>query len=76
MGRRTCQKKQKGNKKMPKKVCEKCRLFVEKDVCPLCQGKQFTDKWKGRVYIVDAEKSLVAKKLGITVKGEYAVRIK
>jgi len=61
---------------MPKKVCEKCKLFVEKDVCPLCKGKQLTDRWKGRIYIIDAEKSEISKKLGINVKGEYAIKVK
>lgn len=61
---------------MARKVCRKCKLFVEKDVCPICKGNQFSDNWKGRMYILDAEKSEVAKNVGLNVKGEYAVKVK
>lgn len=61
---------------MAKKVCRKCRLFVDGAVCPLCKGSNFTDTWKGRIYITDPVKSEVAKKAGLTAKGEYAIKIK
>lgn len=59
-----------------KKACIKCRIFVEGDVCPVCKGNQFSDHWKGRMFIADPNKSEVAKKVGITVKGEYAIKVK
>ncbi len=59
-----------------KKVCKKCKIFVDGSKCPICSDNQFTTNWKGRVYILDANKSMVAKKLGITVKGEYAIKAK
>ena len=61
---------------MAKKVCKKCRLFVEGSVCPLCKGNQFSDNWKGRLYIFDVPKSEIAKKIGATEKGEYAIKVK
>lgn len=60
---------------MTKKVCKKCKIFVEKDKCPICKGNQFQTNWKGRINILDAEKSDIAKKLEINVKGEYAIKI-
>ncbi|HII14573.1 MAG TPA: DNA-directed RNA polymerase subunit E'', partial [Nanoarchaeota archaeon] len=36
----------------------------------------FTETWKGRITILDAEKSEIAKKVGITVKGEYAIKVR
>ncbi len=59
-----------------KKACIKCRIFVDGDVCPICHGNQFSDNWKGRMYIADPNKSEIAKKIGITTKGEYAIKVK
>ena len=60
---------------MTKKICRKCKLFVEKETCPNCQGNQFTTTWKGRITILNPEKSEIAKKLEIKNNGEYAIKI-
>jgi len=59
-----------------KKVCKKCRIFVEGQECPLCHNSNFTETWKGRITILDAEKSEIAKKVGIEAKGEYAIKVR
>jgi len=59
-----------------KKVCKKCKIFVEKDTCPICKGNQFADNWKGKVIILDFQKSEIAKKLDIKYNGEYAIKIR
>ena len=59
-----------------KKVCKKCKLFVDGQVCPICKGNQFSENWKGRVFIADPENSEIAKKIEVTVKGEYAIKVK
>ncbi len=59
---------------MKKKVCKKCKMFVEGDECPNCKTSQFSTNWQGRLSILDANKSEIAKKIGITVKGEYAIK--
>ncbi|MBI2110072.1 DNA-directed RNA polymerase subunit E'' [Candidatus Woesearchaeota archaeon] len=59
-----------------KKVCRKCKLFVSGNQCPLCKGSSFAENWKGRLYIIDANKSDIAKKVSIKVKGEYAIKVK
>ena len=59
---------------MKKKVCKKCKLFVEGSICPVCKGNQFSVNWQGRLYIVDANKSMIANKIDIKVKGEYAIK--
>lgn len=61
---------------MSRKVCKKCKLFVDGNVCPICKGNQFTDNWKGRIVIIDPEKSEIAQKMEITHKGEYAIKVK
>jgi len=61
---------------MVKKVCKKDKLIYEGSVCPLCKSDQVGQSWKGRIYMVDANKSEIAKKIGITTKGEYAIKVK
>ncbi len=61
---------------MKKKVCKKCKLFVEGNECPLCKSNQFSTNWQGRLAILDANKSIIAKKIGITSKGEYAIKLR
>lgn len=60
---------------MKKKACKSCKIFVEGDECPVCKGSQFVTNWKGRLYIIDANKSVIAKKIGAKVKGEYAIKV-
>lgn len=59
-----------------KKVCLKCKLFVDGNKCPICNGNQFSDNWKGRIFIMDPNKSEIAKKISVTAKGEYAIKVK
>ena len=61
---------------MARKVCKKCKLFVTGSVCPSCQGTSFTENWKGKLVILDPEKSEIAQKIGIKAKGEYAIKVK
>lgn len=59
-----------------KKACKRCKLFVEEDTCPQCGTSSFTNSWQGRLYISDAEKSTIAQKVNITLKGEYAIKVR
>ena len=61
---------------MKKKVCKKCKLFVVGDVCPVCKSNQFSTNWQGRFNVLDANKSMIAKKIEVTVKGEYAIKVR
>ena len=60
---------------MKKKVCKKCMIFVEGNECPICKGDNFVNNSKGRVYILDAKKSIIAKKINAPVDGEYAIKV-
>lgn len=57
-----------------KKACKTCKIFVKGSECPICKSTDLTTSWKGRIIIMDPGKSEVAKKMGITVKGEYAIK--
>ena len=60
---------------MKKKACRNCKIFVDGETCPVCKGSQFVLNWKGRYYILDSAKSMIGKKLGVTIKGEYAIKV-
>ena len=59
-----------------KKACKRCKLFVDGDVCPNCQGTSFSTSWQGRLYIQDAEHSQIAQQIGVKMKGEYAIKVR
>lgn len=59
-----------------KKACKKCKLFVEEENCPNCKINNFTTNWQGRVYIMDVENSMIAKEIGVKIKGEYAIKVR
>ncbi len=59
-----------------KKACKKCKIFVKGTNCPICSSSDLTNSWKGRIVVFDTEKSEIAKKLNIKIKGEYAIKTK
>ena len=61
---------------MKKKVCKRCKMFVEGNECPVCKTSQFSTSWQGRLNIIDATKSIIAEKIGIKSKGEYSLKVR
>lgn len=61
---------------MKKKACKKCKYFYEGSECPVCKSSQPSVSWQGRLSVLDANKSAIAQKIGITVKGEYAIKVR
>lgn len=61
---------------MKRKVCSKCRIFVDGNDCPLCKGQSFSINWLGRIYILDGDKSRIAKSTGMTAVGEYSIKVR
>jgi len=57
-----------------KKCCKRCRMFIEGSECPVCKDNKFSNNWQGRIFVMDAAKSAIAKRIGATVKGEYALK--
>ena len=61
---------------MPPKACKICKFIVESgDLCPLCKEGNLTTNWKGFVVIFDPENSEIAKKMGVSMPGKYALRL-
>ena len=61
---------------MKKKVCKRCKMFVDGSECPVCKTNQFSTNWQGRLYIIDSSKSIVGEKIGLSSKGEYAIKVR
>ena len=59
-----------------KKACKKCKMFVEGHKCPACGSESFTTSWQGRLYVTDVSESMIAEKINIKVKGEYAIKVR
>ena len=57
-----------------KKACKTCKIFVKGSECPICKSTDLTTSWKGRIIILDPEKSEIAKKLNIREKGNFAIK--
>ncbi len=58
------------------KVCKKCKIMVDGDTCPICQGNTLVESWKGKIIVLDSEKSEIAQRIGIKQKGTYALKIR
>ena len=56
------------------KACKVCKRVYEGEKCPRCESKESTDSFKGRIHVLNPEKSEIAQKLKITDKGEFAIK--
>lgn len=61
--------------KIKERACKICKtIYEDEDKCPNCGSKEFTESYKGRIIVLDNDKSLIAKKLNITGNGNFAVK--
>lgn len=56
------------------KACRVCNTIYEGEQCPKCNSRDFTDSFKGRIIIIDPEKSEIAKNIKIKGKGNFAIK--
>jgi len=61
---------------MKKKACKQCKYLVDGDECPICKSNQFSTSWQGRLFILSPTKSVIAKKVGLSAQGEYAIKVR
>ena len=60
---------------MAQKACKIChRIYESGEKCPDCGSKESSDSFKGRIIIMDPEKSEIAKKIKIKNKGSFAIK--
>lgn len=60
--------------KVKSKACKICKTIYEGDKCSNCGSKESTDSYKGKIHILNHEKSEIAKKINITSNGEFAIK--
>ena len=66
-------------------ACKNCKMLVDSEqlkadkadihTCPHCRG-QLTRDWQGYLAVVDFEKSDIAKAMGISKNGKYALKVR
>ncbi len=57
------------------KACKVCStIFESGEKCPKCDSRENTDAFKGRVHVLNPEKSEIAQKLNLKEKGEFAIK--
>jgi len=56
-------------------ACRKCKFVTTGKVCPVCKSSDLTPDWSGIALVVDPSHSQIARTLGITEKGKYALRV-
>ena len=56
------------------RACKLCRRIVEGRECPVCKSNALTSNYQGMIVVFSVE-SEVAKKLGITAPGKYAIKV-
>ncbi len=61
---------------MSEKACRNCRLIITTNMCPECKSTNVSEDWVGEAIIIDPQSSLVAKSMGITKPGRYALRVR
>ena len=57
------------------RACKQCSRITEDEVCPVCGG-QTSKEWQGYLVVIDYTKSDIAKKMGITSNGKFALRVR
>ena len=57
------------------RACKNCSLITEEPACPRC-GEVTSKEWQGYVVVLDHSKSEIARTMGITANGKYALRVR
>ena len=57
-------------------ACRNCRMIINTNLCPDCKTSSASEDWVGEVIVIDPKTSLIAKSMGITKPGRYALRIR
>ena len=61
--------------KVKERACKVCKtIYLEGEKCPNCESKEYTEGFKGKIFVLDAKKSEIAKNLNIETNGEFAVK--
>jgi DNA-directed RNA polymerase subunit E" len=59
---------------MKQRACKICNTIHEAEKCPKCESKEYTEGFKGRIVVLNSEKSEIAQKLNLKEKGNFAIK--
>jgi len=59
---------------MKERACLDCKYITNEQVCPNCGSSRLTNDWSGVIFILDPEKSSMAKVIGAKKLGRYAIK--
>ncbi|MBS3091705.1 hypothetical protein J4217_04655 [Candidatus Pacearchaeota archaeon] len=60
---------------MAHKACKQCKAIYDGQKCPNCGSEESTDSFKGKVTVINAENSEIAKNLKVKGKGKFAIKL-
>nr|MDO8097763.1 transcription elongation factor subunit Spt4 [Candidatus Njordarchaeota archaeon] len=64
---------------MKGKACRNCHRIADATTgqsCKACKSSDFSNDYQGLVIILDPDTSIVARKLGVTKEGWYAIKVR
>lgn len=61
---------------LKKKVCKDCKIFVDGNHCPICKKESFSMNWQGRINFLSTKESMIAHRMDVEKKGEYAIKVR
>jgi len=56
------------------KACKICNTIHEEEKCPKCDSRESIEGFKGRIVVLNPEKSEIAPKLKLKDKGNFAIK--
>ena len=56
-------------------ACRDCKCVTVAKICPACKSTDLSPDWTGIALIVNPSESKIAKTLGITKQGKYALKV-
>lgn len=57
------------------RACRSCKNVTEQLKCEKCGGDTVLE-WKGYLFVLDPNRSLIGKRAGIATPGEYAIKVR
>ena len=56
-------------------ACRNCKCVTTSKICPSCKSTDLSPDWNGITLIVNPSASKIAKTLGVTKEGKYAIKV-
>jgi DNA-directed RNA polymerase subunit E" len=57
------------------RACRNCKNVTEELKCEKCGGDTVLE-WKGYLFVLDTNRSIIGKRAGIITPGEYAIKVR